>query len=214
MSIPEEEDRVSSALQRLRSEPLDEAFSRRLHMRLAEEPRPRPVGLLARIRAALTEHPMLVGAVGGASATAFAGFLLFAAHGPLEGVEKEPAVAQREPASGVAAPPEAPAPEPEAPFEVYEVPVGRVVIVQLQIESATDIRDARVRVDLPEGLAFYDRGPEERGFVLAADLSAGETPIPLAVRALEPGRHIIEATTVVDDSVVRHRLALEVGGGA
>ncbi|MBM3259002.1 MAG: zf-HC2 domain-containing protein [Candidatus Sericytochromatia bacterium] len=105
------------------------------------------------------------------------------------------------------------APDPGIILEAKAVPVGQDVAVQVAFEVQEDVRDVTFDVRLPEGLRFVDaKGHDvvETHVTWQGELRKGRTVVPIAVRALQPGRWEITAVVRKDRSIRETHIVLPV----
>lgn len=180
------------------AESLPRGFSAALHLRLAQEPPPRPslwTRALGRLEV-LGGGPRVVLALGAAVA------LLVAVGGgwsALRGLREARYAAH-------------PQEDAVAPFEV---PQRRVAVVHLDFVTNAVVDDVEFEVTLPQGLAFVSNGKPIAQETLrwSGSLRAGSNPVPLAVSGMKLGRYRIVARARAVGLSVTHDVVLQVVAG-
>jgi hypothetical protein len=176
---------IASRLRDLREDPPDDGFEAALHRRLAAAGAPRAPPLWRK----LPSMRFLRLSVAGAAAVALAAGLVILRRGP--GVHS-----------------------PRQPVET-ELPATKVAMVRVNLSAEVEVADAKIRVELPEGLAFWSDGEElhQRQFEWTQSLRAGDNEIPIAVRGLKPGRYRMTVSALIGSERVEDEVLLVVVDG-
>jgi hypothetical protein len=172
-------------LQGLREDPPDGGFSAALHRRLAEAGAPLPLPFWRRLPELRFFWPAL------ASAAAMAAVLAFGI------LRTRPQAQSREIAAAT------------------QLPATKVAMVRVNLSAEVEVADARIRVELPEGLAFWSDGEElhQRHFEWTQALRAGDNEIPIAVRGLKPGHYRMTVSALIGSERVEDEVLLQVVDG-
>jgi hypothetical protein len=98
---------------------------------------------------------------------------------------------------------------------VTELPATKVAVVRVNLSAEVEVQDAQIRVELPEGLAFWSDGEElhQRHFEWTQALRAGDNEIPIAVRGLRPGRYRMTVSALIGSERVTDEVVLQVVDG-
>jgi hypothetical protein len=172
-------------LRSLSEDPPDGGFAAALHRRLAEAGAPRPLPFWRRLPEMRLLWPALAGA------TAVAAVLVFGV------LRARPAARPREVAAAT------------------QLPATKVAMVRVNLSAEVEVADAHIRVELPEGLAFWSDGEElnQRHFEWTQALRAGDNEIPIAVRGLKPGRYRMPVSALIGSERVEDEVLLQVVDG-
>jgi hypothetical protein len=102
---------------------------------------------------------------------------------------------------------------PESAFT--RLPATKVAVVRVNLSAEVEVADAQIRVELPEGLAFWSDGEElnQRHFEWPQALHPGDNEIPIAVRGLKPGRYRMTVSAVIGSQRVQEEVFLQVVDG-
>jgi hypothetical protein len=176
---------IASRLRGLREDPPDDGFEAALHRRLAAAGAPRPPPLWRR----LPEVRFLRLSLAGTAALALAAAVMLLRPRPYV---HSPRVAAE-----------------------TELPATKVAVVRVNLSAEVEVSDAKIRVELPEGLAFWSDGEElhQRQFEWTQPLRAGDNEIPIAVRGLKPGRYRMTVSALIGSERVEDEVFLQVVDG-
>jgi hypothetical protein len=85
----------------------------------------------------------------------------------------------------------------------------------VNLSAEVEVADAHIRVELPEGLAFWSDGEalNQRHFEWTQPLRAGDNEIPIAVRGLKPGRYRMTVSALIGSERVEDEVLLQVVDG-
>lgn len=172
-------------------------FAAALHLRLAQEPPPRP-SLWTRILDRLGDSGLASGPRLALAASGALALLVVVSAGLWSGWRA----------------PQAPHVQDEA-VAPFEVPQRRVAVVHLDFVTNAVVDDVEFEVTLPKGLAFVSDGKPIAQETLrwSGSLQAGSNPIPLAVSGMKPGRYRIVARARAAGLFVTHDVVLQVVSG-
>jgi hypothetical protein len=177
---------IPTRLKALREDLPDDGFAAALHRRLSEAGAPSPLAFWRR----LPEVRFLVPSLAGGLAVAAAVALSFGA------LRSHPAVHSRD-------------------VVATRLPATKVAVVRVNLSAEVEVADAQIRVELPEGLAFWSDGEElhQRHFEWTQALRAGDNEIPIAVRGLRPGRYRMTVSALIGSERVEDEVLLQVVDG-
>lgn len=98
---------------------------------------------------------------------------------------------------------------------VTELPATKVAVIRVNLSAEVAVQDAQIRVELPEGLAFWSDGEQlgQRQFEWTQSLRAGDNEIPIAVRGLRPGRYRMTVSALIGSERVEDEVVLQVVDG-
>ncbi|HVR63260.1 MAG TPA: hypothetical protein VMU50_15260 [Polyangia bacterium] len=197
-----DDDDVRRLLRGLRVDPADGGFREALHRRLGAEAPPARRGLGAAARAAFARWPGLLWPATGVLSGAAAFAILMAL--------RTPVVPQAAP---VAAPAAATVAEAETET-IHRLPADKTAVIRINFATEVAVDNVTFDVTLPEGLSFWSQGQKLafRSFRWQGQLSAGDNPIPIAVRGDRPGRYRVRAAAEVAGARIEHEVVLEVEG--
>jgi hypothetical protein len=172
-------------LRALREDPPDGGFDAALHRRLSQAGAPLPLPLWRRLPELRFFWPSLGGAVAMAALVA-----LFLSRS-------------------------APVTQPWELRPATRLPATKVAMVRVNLSAEVEVADAHIRVELPEGLAFWSDGEEvnQRHFEWTQALRAGDNEIPIAVRGLRPGRYRMTVSALIGSERVEDEVLLQVVDG-
>ena len=104
---------------------------------------------------------------------------------------------------------------PRGEAAVTELPATKVAVVRVNLSAEVEVQDAQIRVELPEGLAFWSDGEQlgQRQFEWTQRLRAGDNEIPIAVRGLRPGRYRMTVSALIGSERVTDEVVLQVVDG-
>lgn len=99
--------------------------------------------------------------------------------------------------------------------EATLLPATKVAVVRVNLSSEVAVRDAQIKVSLPDGLVFWADGQElpQRSFEWTQPLQKGDNDIPIAVRGLKPGEYRMTVTAKIGGEDVEDEVLLEVTSG-
>jgi hypothetical protein len=177
---------IPTRLRALREDPPDHGFEAALHRKLAEAGVPAPLPFWRR----LPEVRLLVPSLAAGFALAAAAVLFFGFF------RTRPAVHSRDAVE-------------------TELPATKVAVVRVNLSAEVEVADAQIRVELPEGLAFWSDGEElrQKRFEWTQSLRAGDNEIPIAVRGLRPGRYRMTVSALIGSERVEDEVFLQVVDG-
>ena len=177
---------LPTRLRSLREDPPDGGFEAALHRRLAEAGSPVPLPFWRRLPEIRFLWPSLAGA------TAVAAVLVVALFRVGPGVQAH---------------------QPSGP--VTRLPATKVAVVRVNLSAEVEVADAQIRVELPEGLAFWSDGEQlnQRHFEWAQGLHPGDNEIPIAVRGLKPGQYRMTVSALIGSERVEEEVFLQVVDG-
>ncbi|HEY2031019.1 MAG TPA: hypothetical protein VGH20_17600 [Myxococcales bacterium] len=98
---------------------------------------------------------------------------------------------------------------------ITQLPATKVAVVRVNLSAEVEVQDAQIRVELPEGLAFWSDGEQlgQRQFEWTQALHAGDNEIPIAVRGLRPGRYRMTVSALIGSERVTDEVELQVVDG-
>jgi hypothetical protein len=104
---------------------------------------------------------------------------------------------------------------PESHGVFTRLPATKVAVVRVNLSAEVEVADAQIRVELPEGLAFWSNGEElnQRHFEWSQPLRGGDNEIPIAVRGLKPGRYRMTVSALIGSQRVAEEVFLQVVDG-
>ena len=196
------DDDVRRLLRELRVDPTDDAgFQESLSLRLASVTPEAPAasGGLAGIRRAFSRWPALLWPATGVASGVAAFVLLFTLRQPV-------ATAPVATATMITA---------EALAEtIHRVPADKTAVIRINFATEVALPDVTFEITLPDGLSFYSQGEKlaMRSFRWQGKLTAGDNPIPIAVRGDRPGLYRVRAGAEAGGTVIEHEVVLEVEG--
>ncbi|HEX4384138.1 MAG TPA: hypothetical protein VH083_14360 [Myxococcales bacterium] len=103
----------------------------------------------------------------------------------------------------------------QGPSAFTRLPATKVAVVRVNLSAEVEVADAQIRVELPEGLAFWSDGEElnQRHFEWPQALHPGDNEIPIAVRGLKPGRYRMTVSALIGSERVQEEVFLQVVDG-
>jgi anti-sigma factor RsiW len=173
-------------MRRAGSEPLPDGFALSLHQALVAAGPPERT-FMDRVRAAIAMRPMTFAACAAAlAAIVSVGTTLKFSRHPVGTT----------PAQAIA----------------YRVPESKVALVKIDFVAEKNIDDVAFEITLPDGLRFVSGGQQlaERTFRFQGKLSAGDNPIPIAVKGPRAGRFKVIAHAIGPALDITQEVVLEV----